>query len=116
MMSFLQSLLSAAPNGSGAVATAAPLTAPLTINGKTAAKTPEGAPAIDFKKQQMMGGLLSALASGGVNALGNMNGGGESGQQQMIQAPAYRGGGYYQSSGAGNISKMRRANGLLAQR
>lgn len=113
MMDFLQSLLSAAPKG-GAVATAAPLSAPLIINGKAAAKTPEGAPVADFKKQQAMSGLLGALTAGGVNAIGNIHGGGE--EQQMIQAPMFQGGGRYQSSGAGNISKMRLANGLLAQR
>lgn len=61
---------------------------------------------VDLKKDQQtndqLQGLLGAMTTGGVNALG-----GKKQSQQVSQAPAYQGGGFFQNPGAQSLSDMR---------
>lgn len=81
---------------------------PITMHKQAGEKVAEGFKA-DVAKNSQMSGLLGALTTGAVNALGG--GGGES--QQQAPAPSWvRGGSYFDNPGANAISNMQLAGKL----
>lgn len=80
---------------------------PVTLHKQAGKKVAEGFKA-DVAKDNQMSGLLGAMMSGGVNALGG-------GKDQAPQAPApswVNGGSYFDNPGANAISNMQLAGKL----
>lgn len=79
---------------------------PITLNKQAGEKVAEGFKA-DVAKDNQMSGLLGAMMSGGVNALGGGKG------KQEAPAPQWvRGGSYFDNPGANAISNMQLAGKL----
>ena len=78
---------------------------PVTLNQQAGEKVAEGFKA-DVAKDNQMSGLLGAMMSGGVNALGGK------GKQQAPEPQWVRGGSYFDNPGANAISNMQLAGKL----
>ena len=79
---------------------------PITLNKQAGEKVAEGFKA-DVAKDNQMSGLLGAMMSGGVNALGGGKG------KQEAPAPQWvRGGSYFDNPGSNSLSNMQLAGKL----